>query len=419
MNPPLFIASSPNTEKDDFFLALRLLFQPWKWNKSKYNKELEESLKQYLGVNYAASCDSGRTALYLTLKALGVKEGDEVITPSFTCLVVANAVRWTKATPIYLDTSKEDFNVDLESLENKVTPKTAAVVVQHTFGKKVDINRIKEILEKKRSKAFIIEDFAHTIKRNQKLEGDVAFLTFGIEKVISSVRGGVIVTNDPIINDQIQKELNSLPSFSRKKTFICLMNPIFWFFANPLHAIGLGRYNIGVILRGFWRKLGFLGIMIEHEEHKGQKPKWFPAKMSPALSLLAINQLKKLDKFNEHRTKLASIYHEKLAEFSDEKEFDEKRVYLRYPILLKTKEERNRIWEVSKSINITLGDWYRTPLYSKLVNEETYKTNCFAPEETPVTVDKTTRVLNLPTAVNTSEKRARQLAEKIALSLKQ
>lgn len=411
---PIFIASSPNTQFDDFKLALKLLFSPSSWKNNKNVKVLEDNLSRYLNVKYSHAVDSGRSALYIILKSLGVKENDEVIVPSFTCLVVANAVRWTGAVPKYPDTNLDDFNTNLESLDALISDKTRAIVVQHTFGKKVDIEQIRKII--KNRKIFIIEDFAHTLKRNQSIEGDTAFLTFGIEKVISGVRGGAIITNDQNISENVQKYIQNLPTFPLKMSMVALTNPIFWYIATPLHGISYKTLSIGAILRWIFRKLGFLGNMIESVEHKGNKPDWLPAKISPALAKLANHQLSKLDFLNEHRSKIAKIYSENLSNISDGM-FDQNRIYLRYPILLQDKSARNKIWKTAKSLKITLGDWYIVPLYSKYVDEKTYELNCFFPEKTPVTKDKCSRVLNLPTGINISESRAKILSEKIKYEL--
>lgn len=415
MNYPIFIASSPNTQADDFFLAIRKLVSFWNWNGNKDIIKLETELQKYVGIKNAILTDSARSALFLILKTLDLKPTDEVILPSFTCLVVANAAHYTGAKLRFVDTSKEDFNFDLSDLETKINKNTKAILIQHTFGKKIDIKKIKAMIAKYDQKIMLIEDWAHSLKRNEKLEGDAAILTFGIEKLISGVRLGAVVTNDDKLSYELRESIAALPNFPLKKNIVSILNPIFWYIANPLHVVGIGKYSIGAVVRGLWRKLGFLGIMIEKDEHQALNPGWFPCKPSNALASLTRNQLRKLDKFNEQRSQIAKIYHKKLSEISDEKDFDDNRVYLRYPILLKNQELRMKVWNTAKNQRITLGDWYVKPLYSKYVNEKAYKTLGYDPKETPVTVDKCTRVLNLPTGVIISEKRAESLVKLIVL----
>ncbi len=414
MKYPIFIAASPNTQVDDFLLSIRKLLSPWTWNGLNDVLKLESELKEYIGVKNAVITDSGRSSLYLVLKTLNLKSTDEVLLPSFTCLVVANAAHYAGAKLKFVDTSKDDFNFDLEDLKSKINKNTKAILVQHTFGKKIDVEKIKELISRFDHKIVLIEDWAHSLKRDEKLLGDVAILTFGIEKLISGVRLGAVVTNDEKLNYKLRESISALPKFPLKKNLVSILNPIFWFLANPLHVVGIGKYSIGAVVRGLWRKLGFLGIMIEKQEHKAEKPDWFACKPSNSLASLARNQLKKLDKFNAERSKIARTYHEKLFAISDEVEFNEQRVYLRYPVLLKNEESRMKIWNTAKEQRITLGDWYMVPLYSKYVNQKTYKTLGYDPKQTPVTVDKCRRVLNLPTGIIISEKRAKSLTSKIS-----
>jgi perosamine synthetase len=415
MRKNIFTAASPNTQGDDAWLAFRLLVQPWKWFNHKYNDQFKKELINYLEIGHVSLVDSGRTGINIALKALDIKEGDEVILPSFTCVVVANATRWTGAKPVYLDTNDSDFNADYSTLPNFINNNTKAILVQHTFGKIVDVDSIKNSLKKlNREDIILIEDFAHTIYQKLPLKGDVGVLTFGIEKIISSVRGGAIITNNLELHDKFEKEVETLPEFPRKQVIKSLLNPIFWYFAIPLHSVGLGRFTIGASIRTVWRKLGFLGIMVEPIENLALRPKWFPAKMNPALSKLGMNQLQKLDKFNEHRTEISKIYHEKLSQYSDEKEFDENRIYIRYPLVFKSEEEFLKVWNKARSLGVTLGNWFSTPLYGAGTNKKTYERLCYVPATTPKTLQKTGLTINLPTSVNMNSRRARELAEEIS-----
>lgn len=413
MNKPIFIAASPNTQFKDAFFAKSLLLRPWTWKQKIRIKNLEEELRKYLNVQYVHTIDSARSGIYIALKAMGVGEGDEVILPSFTCLVVANAVRWTGATPVYLDSNENDFNANYDDVELKITDKTKAIFVQHTFGKIVNIEKMSRSPQLKARNIYIIEDWAHTVSRKMKLQGDVAVLTFGIEKVLSGVRGGAIVTNDEKLQSKINNLISELPAFPISKSLKSLVNPIFWYIATPLHAVGYKSATLGAGLRWVFRKLGFLGNMIEKEEHTGKKPNWLPTKISPVLATLTHIQLKKLDAMNAHRTRIAKIYDDLLRKLSDYEVFDENRVWLRYPIRIQESAIKKAIVTEAKKMRIILGDWYKAPLYSKYVNERTYEENCYVPATTPQTTKFCKQVLNLPTGINVSEKRARKLVEKV------
>src|SRR3989344_3829025 len=124
------ISLSPNVQKDDVALALKLLFQPWKWIRSSRSSSgqdarwhLEESFKKYLGVKYAFSFNSGRSSLFAILKALsefeGLKEGDNVLLQAFTCNAVPNPILWAGLNPVYVDCNN-NFNIDVEDLKLKI-----------------------------------------------------------------------------------------------------------------------------------------------------------------------------------------------------------------------------------------------------------------------------------------------------------
>lgn len=145
---PISISLSPNTERDDILLAFKLLFQPWKWQKGCQTPLLEEEFRKYLGVQYAYSFNSGRSALLAVLSALGGQKGDEILLQAFTCNAVPNPVLWAGLNPVYVDCREDDFNIDPVDLEKKITPKSRVVIVQHTFGLPADMDRIVEVCKR-------------------------------------------------------------------------------------------------------------------------------------------------------------------------------------------------------------------------------------------------------------------------------
>ncbi len=407
----IFTAASPNTQFDDVKVALGTLLNPMSWRNEDYSSKFKFDLQSYLGIDYLYLIDSGRSALQIAIESIGIKSDDEVIVPSFTCVVVANAVSFAGAKPVYLDTSKEDFNADYSNLKEVITKRTRIIVVQHTFGKKVEVEDIRSQLnEINRNDILIFEDFAHIIKKDLNLKGDIGFTTFGIEKVMSTVRGGAVFTNNETLSNSLFEKIEKLPEFPTKQTIKSLLNPIFWYIAIPLHSVGVGRFTIGALIRSIWRKLGFLGIMVEERENKSEKPDWFPAKMSPALSRLGLVQLRKLEKYNSHRQAISIIYHLHLAPYSDNETITDSRVYLRYPILVPDEEKFKKVWDFSRDVRVTLGNWFASPLYGSSVNLKTYEKLCYVPKLTPTTETKTGLTMNLPTSINMNQERARELA---------
>ena len=101
----------------------------------------------------------GRVALYGILKALDLKEGDEIIIPSFTCVVVPNAIIYCKLKPVYVDIDSRTYNIDVSKIEEKITSRTKAILAQNTFGLSSDIDKIKEVAKK--NNLFVLEDCTH------------------------------------------------------------------------------------------------------------------------------------------------------------------------------------------------------------------------------------------------------------------
>src|SRR3989344_7200961 len=206
MFKPISISLSPNVQKDDVSLALRLLFQPWKWKRGSAIKQLENEFKKYLGVKYALSFNSGRSSLFAILKSLSLPEGSEVLLQAFTCNAVPNPVLWAKCNPVYVDCA-DDFNIDIVKLKVQ-SLKSKVLIIQHTFGLPADMDKITAIA--KENNMIVIEDCAHALGADYHgikvgSFGTASFFSFSRDKVISSVYGGMAVTNDDVIGKKLEK----------------------------------------------------------------------------------------------------------------------------------------------------------------------------------------------------------------------
>jgi dTDP-4-amino-4,6-dideoxygalactose transaminase len=157
----------------------------------------EKRFAEYIGSDYAIATSFGRTALYLGLKALGVK-GKEVIIPSFTCTVVRQAVINAGAKPIFVDLQCESFDFEMADLRQKTNSSTKAILITHYYGRVA--TNLEEILFLGKEKGItIIEDCAHSLGaefKNQKIGtyGDLAI--FSLTKGLINFGGGVLVTNN-------------------------------------------------------------------------------------------------------------------------------------------------------------------------------------------------------------------------------
>ena len=170
-------------------------------------EEFEESVAEVAGVPYGVAVSSGTAGLHLCLRALGIREGDEVILPSFTFMAAGNAVLYERATPVFIDIDPTTLNLNPQRLEEKITPRTRAIIVVHTFGHPADLAPILDVA--RRSGLPVIEDACEAIGaqyrgRNVGGFGDLGVFGFYPNKPITTGEGGMVVTRDPRLADTIR-----------------------------------------------------------------------------------------------------------------------------------------------------------------------------------------------------------------------
>lgn len=398
---PISISLSPNVEKDDVFLALKLLFRPWKWKNGKEIKKIEEEFKKYLGVKYAFSFNSGRAAFYAILKSLELPKNSDILLQAFTCNAVPNPILWAGLNPLYIDCAA-NFNIDIEQLKQKIHSNILKnirmiLVVQHTFGLPANMDEIMKIADE--NNLTVIEDCTHALgaKWNEKKVGTfgkAAFFSFSRDKVISSVYGGMAVTND----DKIGKKLGELQKkFGQPSLFWVkqqLLHPILlYFFILPIYKF----LDLGKIFLIFSQWTHLLSKAVSWKEKRGLKPDYFPKALPNALAEMALNQFNKLERFNEHRKKIAEFYYENLANASFILPEKEGNIFLRFTV--RHPEAHQIIYEAWHKENILLGDWYTAPIAPADTNLEALK---YKLGSCPNAEKLSKETLNLPTHINTS-----------------
>ena len=408
---PISNSFSPNTERDDVLLAYKISYQPQKWKDGKEIKELEEEFKRYFGINLAISFNSGRSALIAILNALKIGNGDEVLLQAFTCAVAINPILKLGAKPVFVDID-ETLNMLPENLEKKIRKKSKAVMIQHTFGNPAKIDEIKEICEK--HNLFLIEDCAHSLGAKYKGKlcgtfGDAAFFSFGRDKIISSVYGGMAVSNSIEIGEKIKKFQEKL-SFPKRSWILRQINhPVIFTRALPVYSF----FNIGKAYLYICQRLRVISPSVYPSEKLGQTPEYFPKKIPNALAILALNQLKKLEKFNARRKEIAKIYDKQFYEIKVEKNKDSEQIYMRYPVLVKNaKEIRAKL----KKQNIFLDDgWCDSVMVPKGVDLEkmNYKLgSCPRAEEVAQ------KIVNLPTGIRIKNKEVNRVLKLVSKLIK-
>jgi len=403
-------ALSPNIERDDIFLALRLLFKPNKWKEGEAIKELENDFKGYLGVEHAFSFNSGRSAFFAILEALGIKEGEQILLQAFTCSAAVIPILAKKLKPIFVDID-ESLNIDPEDLKKKITPQTKAVMVQHTFGCPAKMDEILKICQE--NNLFLIEDCAHCLGASFKGKlcgtfGEAAFFSFGRDKVISSVFGGIAVTNNERIGRKIKEVQENAPYPSAYWIFQQLLHPLLTK-GLVLPFYSLNQY-LGKGLLVFFQRALILSKAVLKKEKRGIFEKEFVKKMPQALAFLAQNQLKKLERFKKHRQEIARLYQKELSGlncFSPFSKIGREReiIYMKYPLLLD--KERGDLLKRARKEKIYLNDgWIKTPIVPPDIDLDKME----YPLGSCPRAERTAKViLNLPTHININTKAVKRI----------
>ncbi len=171
-------------------------------------EDFEEEFAAYCDAKYCVGCGNGLDALFLILKAYGIQEGDEVIVPSNTYIATALAVSYTGATPVFVEPSMITYNIDPEKIEEKITPKTKAIMAVHLYGQPADMDPILVLAEKYNLR--VIEDAAQAhgaLYNGKKIGGlgNAAGFSFYPGKNLGALGdAGAVVTNDKELADKVR-----------------------------------------------------------------------------------------------------------------------------------------------------------------------------------------------------------------------
>jgi dTDP-4-amino-4,6-dideoxygalactose transaminase len=183
-------------------------------------KQIESEISKYVGSKHGIGVSSGTDAILLSLMAMGVKSGDEVITTNYSFFATAGAISRLGATPVFVDIELDTYNIDPYQIEEKITKNTKAIIVVHLYGQCADMDPIMEIANK--HKLFVIEDAAQAIGSEYKngiragTIGDVGCFSFFPSKNLGAIGdGGMVVTN----NDDLADRLSLLKNHGAKPKY--------------------------------------------------------------------------------------------------------------------------------------------------------------------------------------------------------
>ena len=192
VNTPLFIGNEKKYLND-------CIDTGWVSSDGPYVKKFEKEFAQYIGVDHGISVCNGSLAIDLAIAALELKEGDEIILPTFTIISCISSIIRLGLKPVLVDCCPETFNMKPDEVIKKISSKTKAIMIVHIYGLPVDIDPIKQIATKNNIK--IIEDSAEMHGQTYKFEncgsfGDISTFSFYANKHITTGEGGMVLTSD-------------------------------------------------------------------------------------------------------------------------------------------------------------------------------------------------------------------------------
>ena len=374
---------SPNTQAADVREAIHVLLNPVSWQEGSAIHEVEQWFMHHLGTSSAISFDSGRSALSAILQAFDIGQGDEVMLQAFTCVAVPNAIGRVGAIPVYVDID-ESFNIDPKNLERKITKRAKVIIVQHSFGVPAQTDAILACAKKHR--LIIIEDCAHSLGAKYKGRkigtlGDAAFFSFGRDKVVSSVWGGMATVSEKrkVQSKKLREYQKKLPMPSMSWIVQQLLHPIAFAAILPTYNIVVGKVLLEMLKRTHLLSLPFDDLL--------------PRRYPNGLARLLLKQLSKLEEYNDRRRNVASYYHHVLQS----RTLDKEAIYLRFPMLV---DDPVRVVKHAKQQGILLGNWYHNIIDPKGVD---LRAVGYQAGSCPRAEESASRIVNLPTLVTREE----------------
>lgn len=177
----------------------------WISSKGKYVSNFESEFAKFVGVDYAVGTNNGTTALHLALVTAGIKSGDEVIVPAFTYIASVNAIKYCGATPVFVDSLPDTWQMDPHKVNLAITHKTKAILAVHLYGQMCDMGTLVEL--SRHNDLLLIEDCAEAIgskylEKNAGTFGDISAFSFFGNKTITTGEGGMVVTNNSALADR-------------------------------------------------------------------------------------------------------------------------------------------------------------------------------------------------------------------------
>ena len=308
MEPKFFVTRTSMPPYEEFIEKIKPLWDThWLTNMGQYHQELEDRLKDYLGVEQVSLMVNGHMSLELAIQAMNFPEGSEVITTPFTFISTTHAIVRNNLKPIFCDIKATDFTIDESKIEELITEKTVAIVPVHVYGNICNVEAIDKIAKKYRLK--VIYDAAHAFGETYKGRGigsygDASVFSFHATKVYNTIEGGAVTSYSKELYDKL--------------------------------------YNL--------KNFGIRGEEVIEEVGAN-------AKMNEFAAIMGLSNLEYIDENIELRKKKVLLYIQEIGKIPNVwcEQFDDKDTkynYAYFPVLFENEEKRNSVYVQLKQNNI-------------------------------------------------------------------
>lgn len=377
MRKDFLVFGSPLIEEDEIKEVVDSLRSGWIGTGPKVAK-FEKMFREYKGIPFAVALNSCTAALHLSLLAIGLKPGDEVITTTMTFCASVNAIIHAKATPVFVDCQRDTMNIDPLEIEKKITPKTRAILPVHFAGRPCDMETIMDIAKKHKLK--VIEDCAHAIEAEYKGKkagtfGDLACFSFYVTKNVITGEGGMVIT--------------------RYEEYV-----------DTIKILGLHGMS-----KDAWKRFSDEGYKHYQVVYPG-----FKYNMMDLQASIGIHQLKKVQANWEKRKAIWGVYNKAFKDIPVETpapvECDIKHAFHLYTILIDQEKagiSRDEFLEAMTRENIGVGVHYRSILTHPYY-QQTFKLN---PEDYPDSYYIGERTVSLPFSAKLTDKDVNDVIEAV------
>jgi UDP-2-acetamido-2-deoxy-ribo-hexuluronate aminotransferase len=205
--------------KEEIDMAMQAVLDKSNYIMGEEVSELENALQDFTGAKHAITCSSGTDALLLAMMALDIQPGDEIITTPFTFIATAETIAFLKANPVFVDIDEKTYNIDPTKIEEKITPKTKAIIPVSLYGQPADMDAIQTIADKHNLKVIIdgAQSFGSTYKgKTDSNLGDISTTSFFPAKPLGCFGdGGAVFTN----NNELATKMKMLRTHGQNKRY--------------------------------------------------------------------------------------------------------------------------------------------------------------------------------------------------------